>query len=79
MDAATIVILGASGVASLVCEVFLWRGEGSLLRKLVWTVLVLLPVFGPFFYGGLYRAPSVQDPVDRAFNSTSDIPPDPHS
>ena len=66
MDLETTVVLAVCGVVSLVCELFLWRGEGSWLRKLAWTPIVLIPAFGPFLYGGLYRVPPVQEEIDRA-------------
>jgi hypothetical protein len=72
MDLLTTVVLGVSGIVSLACELFLWRGEGSWLRKLAWTPVVLIPAFGPILFGGLYRVPPVQDEVDRARQSSMD-------
>jgi hypothetical protein len=35
----------------------LWRRSASLVRKLLWTPVVLLPVLGPFLYVGMFEAP----------------------
>ncbi len=78
MDALSILLLAASGIASAVCEVLLWKGDGSRLWKLAWTPIVLLPVFGPVFFGGFYRVPSVQAPADRAAGRDWDVLPPEH-
>gem|GEM_PF-3731747 len=45
-------------LVSVACLVHLWRrAPGGVLHKVVWSVLVLVPVLGPLFYGGLYSVP----------------------
>ncbi len=35
-------------------------------RKLLWSLILALPVAGWLFYGGLYKVPTVQPPQLRA-------------
>ena len=35
-------------------------------RKLLWTLVITIPVVGWLFYGGLYNVPTVQPPQLRA-------------
>ncbi len=47
---------------SVLCALHLWaRAPGSVAKKVVWTFLVLVPVLGPLFYGGVYEAPREQE------------------
>ncbi len=64
MPGPTFWVLEAVGA---LCVVHLWRrASGSAPKKAFWTVVVLVPVIGPLFYGALYEAPSVQDEDQRA-------------
>jgi hypothetical protein len=47
-------------VVSLACVVALWRAPASVARRTLWTFVVLVPVLGPLFYGGLFDIPSRQ-------------------
>lgn len=49
-----VVIAIASELISLGCAVGLWRSRSSLAKKFVWTLVLLVPVFGPLFYGGMF-------------------------
>ncbi len=55
-----VVIAIASELISLGCAVGLWRSRSSLAKKFVWTLVLLVPVFSPVFYGGRFELPSVQ-------------------
>jgi hypothetical protein len=44
-------------VVNVLTLVSLWRRPTSLTRKLLWSLVVLLPVVGPIFYGGLFEVP----------------------
>jgi hypothetical protein len=60
-------------VISVACVIHLWtRANGSAARKLAWTPVVLVPLLGPLFYGGLYSVPSVQNGDLRATDSELD-------
>jgi len=50
----------ASQLISLGCVVGLRRSRSSLAKKFIWTLVLLVPVFGPVFYGGMFELPSVQ-------------------
>lgn len=52
---------------SVACAIHLWwRARGSAVHKLSWTPVVLVPVVGPLFYGGLYSGDPVQSEDLRA-------------
>jgi hypothetical protein len=61
-----LLLLGVAELVSLGCVIVLWRSAGSVARKLVWTPIVAIPVFGPVLFGGLYEVPSRQREVDQA-------------
>ncbi len=63
-----IVIAAASEAIALWCVVNLWRSRASKIRKMVWTLILLVPVVGPVYYGGMFEAPSVQP--DQEMNGT---------
>jgi hypothetical protein len=50
-------LLTIAEIVSLGFAVNLWRERASLLRRLVWTPVVLVPVVGPIFYLGLFDVP----------------------
>jgi len=66
------VALGAAEVVSVACLVSLWRQKAGAGRKLFWSVVVLIPLLGPLFYGGLFELPSVQAESDRAVRNRDD-------
>ena len=55
-----VVIAAASEAIALWCVVNLWHSRVSMIRKIVWTLILLVPVVGPVFYGGMFEPPSVQ-------------------
>jgi hypothetical protein len=40
---------------SLYCIVGLWKKSETILIKLYWTLILLLPVFGVLFYGAFFQ------------------------
>jgi hypothetical protein len=56
----TRVVFALAELASLGCLVMLWRTPASVGRKTLWTLVVVVPVLGPLFYGGLFDVPSRQ-------------------
>lgn len=69
---------------SLPCLIHLWiRRDATLPRKLLWTVPVLLPMFGPMLYGAAFQplpqftkssAPRPADAVPDGLDSSSPGP-----
>ncbi len=59
METTDIACLGVCALVSLVLIVRLWwkHHEDRLLKKLLWSVALLLPVGGWFLFAGLYRPP----------------------
>ena len=53
-------ITAASEVIALWCMLNLWRNRASLIRKMLWTLILLSPIIGPVFYGGMFEPPSIQ-------------------
>ena len=51
-----IVIAVASELIAVWCAVGLWHARMPVLRKLMWTVVLLVPVVGPVSYGGMFWA-----------------------
>ena len=67
-------ILVVLQVISAACAAHLWaRGRGSIVRKALWSPLVLLPVLGPLLYGSVYEPPSIEGEgmgsIPTGFNS----------
>lgn len=56
-----IVIILLSELIALWCAVGLWRSRASVKRKLLWTMVLLVPFFGPVFYGGMFELPAVRE------------------
>ena len=57
---ALIVIAGICEVVAIWCGIGLWRSRASILKKLLWSLLLLVRVVGPVFYGGMFEVPAVQ-------------------
>ena len=57
----TVSLIALAELVSVACLVALWRTRASRWRrKLMWSAVVLVPVMGPLFYGGLFDVPSRQ-------------------
>ena len=68
-----LIIIGAvSELIALHCAVGLWRSEASGWRKLFWILVLLIPIMGPIFYGGLFELPPVQSEGFRSTNEWHD-------
>lgn len=50
-------ILIVSFLISLFCLYRLWRKNEKIFKKLFWSIVILIPVFGPVIYGGLFKLP----------------------
>lgn len=63
------IVLGIIGILyliSLVCLWKLWQKQDPILKRVVWSLVLLIPFFEPIFYGDWYRPPSVQPEDQRA-------------
>jgi hypothetical protein len=48
-------VLWALVGVSVVCVFHLWtQSGGSVMKKLVWSVVMMFPIMGPLFYGAIY-------------------------
>ena len=47
-----------SWAISIYCMIKMALSPDSLIKKLFWVIILLIPIFGPVFYGGLYKVPS---------------------
>jgi hypothetical protein len=61
-----LVLFAASVLASLACVIHLWRRRDGLGKKTVWTIVLVLPLFGPLLYGSLYSGLTAQPEGERA-------------
>jgi hypothetical protein len=59
-------VLALSGLLTVACWIWLWRGPDRLVGKIVWSLLSAFPILGPLLYAVLHDPPPVQDEVDRA-------------
>lgn len=60
MNFAFIAIVGISEIISLYCLYKLWKGRDKLPVKVLWSLVLTLPLFGPIFYGGFHNPPPPQ-------------------
>jgi len=56
-DLTATIICCISLVVSVVCMPSLWRQPDPWIRRLLWSVIILVPVVGPIAYGGFYSLP----------------------
>ena len=63
-----IIIAGVSELIAIRCAVGLWRSRALFWKKFFWTLVLLVTVFGPVFYGGMFELPSVQSEGLRSTN-----------
>ena len=50
----------------LICLFQLWRTGSNVATKIIWTVVLLIPLLGFVFYGLGYSAPSVKPEEKRS-------------
>ena len=62
------IFIAGSIFISILLILHLWGAHpgDSTGRKLLWTLILAIPVGGWLFYGGLYKVPTVQPPQLRA-------------
>ena len=53
------ILLAVFGFISILCLISMYRRKDSgLLRKILWTPVVMIPFAGPLFYLGFFRPPT---------------------
>jgi hypothetical protein len=60
LDAVTVVVFGISIVIAVFCLPLLWRSGDSIYKRILWTVILFIPVIGPVLYAGLFEPPAVK-------------------
>lgn len=65
MDRTLIVVGGVLELGALALAVGLWRGRDHLVKKVSWTIVLLVPFFGIIAYALLHDTPPTSDPIDR--------------
>jgi hypothetical protein len=70
----TIVAATLSGVISATLILSLWvrHRRDTVLKRLGWSLVLLVPVIGWVFYGGLYRPPPIE-PKDLQAQETTGL------
>jgi len=71
-------ILAALGLVSFGCLLHLWSARPSdrLWRRLVWSVLVMIPLVGPLLYGSVYspvRVNATPEEVQRGLDAGASV------
>jgi hypothetical protein len=74
VDAGIVIVFALSGAASIACWVVLWRGLGHIATKVLWTFIAAAPVVGPLFFAAFHDPPPAQPEVDRASETSWDMP-----
>ncbi|HEY8156745.1 MAG TPA: hypothetical protein VII72_21630 [Myxococcota bacterium] len=64
-------ILAVSEVLSLLCAGRLWRSAQPLRMRLLWTLVLVIPILGPVFFGALF--PPTRPGRDVADNPAFDL------
>ena len=60
---------------TLVIRLWLMHRRASFVKKFLWSLMLLVPVFGWMCYGGFFRAPESQDGLQyESYDSTMDGP-----
>jgi hypothetical protein len=65
MELTGIVAGGVLEVGALALAVGLWRGRERVILKVLWTVVLLVPLFGIIAYAVLHDPPPPSGPTDR--------------
>lgn len=54
-----LIIISISELITVFCGIGLWRQRVSLFRKIIWSLILVVPILGPFFYAGMFDYPPV--------------------
>jgi hypothetical protein len=76
-DVITAVVFGISTLVAILCLPPLWRSSHSTLKRIIWTLILFIPVLGPVLYAGLFEPPPAKpkkeqpqfDPATRGWKS----------
>jgi hypothetical protein len=61
-----LVILVVGWAVNAICLGHMWlRARGSVVRKLLYSVPQVIPIFGALVYGGLYQPPQIHGESPR--------------
>jgi hypothetical protein len=60
LEPLTAIVFGVSTVIALLCLPSLWRSGRPASKRIVWTLIVFIPVLGPILYGGLFKPPPIK-------------------
>ena len=60
------IFLSVNYLIVLICLVQLWRTSSYVATKIIWSIVLLLPLIGFVFYGLGYNAPRIQPEEKRA-------------
>ena len=55
-----LILCGFSWGISIICLFRMWRRPDPIVRKLFWTAILAIPLFGPLLYGAVYQPPPVK-------------------
>lgn len=65
MELTGVVAAGVLEVVALALAIGLWRGRERVISKVLWTVVLVVPLFGIIAYALLHAPSPPSDPIDR--------------
>lgn len=60
------VVVGASWLVGLCCLVHLWLRPCTVVRRLLWSPVLFVPLLGPALYGALFVPPKPNEEGEKA-------------
>jgi hypothetical protein len=66
MSYAVFGVIGIFYLISMICLWKLWQKQVPIWSRVFWSMILLIPLLGPIFYGAWFRPPSVQPEDQRA-------------
>ncbi len=76
-DVFPMAVIVALEIVAVVFAVGLWRGPGRIVSKVLWTGVLVVPVFGLIAFAVWHDTPPPSDPTDRTRGGDWDLPPPP--
>jgi Phospholipase_D-nuclease N-terminal len=73
VETLTALIIGVSTLAAFFCLPSLWRSQHTILKRVIWTLILFVPVLGPVLYGGIFEPPPIKPEGDQSnYNAGAD-------
>jgi Na+-driven multidrug efflux pump len=60
VNIAIFMVVGCSTIIAFLCLRKVWRSTKSVVKRVAWSLLLFVPVFGPILFAGLFEPPPVK-------------------